>query len=155
MRSGGDGADHRRMSQLSTSTDTRTPLDTVVALYAAFGRGDMPALFSLLDDDVDWSLDVPAEGGQLVPMFRHGRGHDAVRGYFSGVAQLEFHVFEPVALHADGDVVLAELRLDVTHRSTGRRAAFEEIHHWVVRDGVVVRFRPFVDTATMIEIYRG
>lgn len=144
---------------MTNATDTKTdpattPLDVVGAIYGAFGRGDIPAILERLDPDVDWSLQVDAPGAELVPMFRNGRGHDAVLAYFAGVAAMEIHSFEPHAFHVDGDTVLVEIRMDFTHRETGKRGRFDEIHHWIVRDGRVVRYRPFVDTATFIEVHR-
>lgn len=136
-----------------TATSVR-PVDTVGAVYAAFGRGDLPGLFALLHPEVDWSATVTAPGAELVPMLRNGLGHDAARRYFGGVAQLEVHVFEVGRCFVDGDVVVAEVHLEATHRSTGKRAALDELHQWVVRDGQVVRYRPFVDTAALIELYR-
>ena len=83
----------------------------------------------------------------------HDGPHDRLT-HDNGVAELEFHVFDPHDIHIDGDVVLVELTLDVSHRATGKRARFEEIHHWIVRDGLVVHFRPYADTAALIELYR-
>lgn len=137
-----------------TPTPTPTQLDTVQAIYAAFGRGDLPGLLELLDPDVDWSADVPAPGAELVPMLHRGRGRDAARAYFAGVGQLEFHAFDVQAFHADGDVVLAEVHFEATHRTTGTRLSMDEIHRWVVRDGRAVQYRPYLDTATLIEAYR-
>jgi ketosteroid isomerase-like protein len=131
------------------------PVDVVQGLYAAFGRGDIAGMLDLIDPDVDWSLQVDAPGGELVPMLRNGRGHQHVQGYFAGVAQLEFHVFEPQAFHVDGDTVLVELALDLSHRTTGKRAQLGEIHRFVVRDGKIVHYRPYVDTATLIDLFRS
>ena len=114
----------------------------------------MPGLFALLHADIDWSIDVTAPGGDLVPMLRHGVGHAAVEYYFSGVAQLEFHVFEVGRSFVDGDAVVAEIHLEATHHVTGKRAVLDELHHWVVRDGLAVRYRPYVDTAALIELFR-
>ena len=114
----------------------------------------MPGLFALLHPDIDWSIDVTAPGGELVPMLRHGVGHAAVEYYFSGVAQLEFHVFEVGRNFVDGDAVVAEIHLEATHRATGKRTVLDELHHWVVRDGLAVRYRPYVDTAALIELFR-
>lgn len=113
----------------------RTPLQTVQGIYAAFGRGDMPGLFDLLHPEIDWSVTVTAPGGELVPMLRHGIGHGAVQHYFSGVAQLEFHVFEVGRCFVEGDTVIAEIRFEATHRGTQRRASIDELHHWTVREG--------------------
>ena len=139
---------------MTNTATTITPLDIVGGIYAAFGRGDIPGILELIDPDVDWSLQVDAPGGELVPMLRNGRGHEAVLGYFGGVADMEIHAFEPHAFHVDGDTVLVEIRMDFTHRTTGKRGRFDEIHHWIVRDGKVVRYRPFLDTAGMIEVHR-
>lgn len=137
-----------------TTTERATPVETVGAVYAAFGRGDLPGLLALLHPEVDWSVTVTAPGGELVPMLRNGVGHDAVQHYFAGVAQLEMHVFEVGRLFVDGDTVVAEVHLEATHRRTGKRASLDELHHWVVRDGQVVRYRPHVDTAELIELFR-
>lgn len=143
---------------MDTTTDTTTDITSAVAVvgavYAAFGRGDLPGLFALLHPEVDWSVTVTAPGADQVPMLRNGVGHDAARHYFGGVAQLEMHVFDVGRLFVDGDAVVAEVHFEATHRATGRRAAIDELHHWVVRDGQVVRYRPYVDTAALIELFR-
>lgn len=126
----------------------------VGGIYAAFGRGDMPGLFSLLHPEIDWSITVTAPGGDLVPMLRHGIGHRAVEYYFGGVAQLEFHVFDVGRCFAADDAVVAEVHFEATHRVTGHHAVIDELHHWTVRDGLAVRYRPFLDTAALIELYR-
>lgn len=131
-----------------------TPLDVVRGVYAAFGRGDMAGLFAMLHSEVEWSATVDAPGSELVPMLRHGIGHRAVEHYFGGVAQLEFHVFDVGRCFVDGDTVVAEVHVDVTHRDTSKRAQLDELHYWVIREGLAVRFRTYVDTATLIELYR-
>lgn len=130
------------------------PEQVVAAVYGAFGRGDMAGLFSLLHPQIDWGAEVSAPGAERVPMLHHGTGHGAVERYFGGVAQLEFHVFDVGRLFAGGDAVVAEIHLEATHRSTGRRVALDELHHWVVRDGLAVRYRPYLDTAALIELFR-
>ena len=78
-------------------------------------------------------------------MFRNGRGHDAVRHYFSGVAELEFHRFEPRLIVEQGDTVLVDLAIDVAHRGTGKSTAYEEIHRFRVgADGRICAYRPFL-----------
>ena len=52
------------MSDAQTQTQT-SPAETIGAIYAAFGRGDLPALFALLHPEVDWSVTVTAPGGDL------------------------------------------------------------------------------------------
>lgn len=136
------------------ATTATTPLEVVGGIYTAFGQGDMPGLFSLLHPEIDWSVTVASPGGELVPMLRHGIGHSAVEQYFGGVAQLEFHVFDIGRCFLDGDAVVVEVHFEATHRATGKRGVIDELHHWVVRDGLAVRYRPYVDTAALIELYR-
>jgi ketosteroid isomerase-like protein len=155
-----DGHDGRMTNPQTTpdatlSDERGAPIATIRALYAAFGRGDLDAMLALIDPDVDWSLQVDAPDAALVPMFRNGRGHDAVRHYFSGVADLDFNRFVPVRFLADGDTVIVQLEVDFTHRVTGKRARLEEIQRFVVsREGKIVHYRPFVDTATFIDVFR-
>lgn len=139
---------------MDTTLQSRTPTHVVVAIYEAFGRGDMPGLFGRLHPEIDWSIEVTAPGAELVPMLHHGIGHEAAARYFAGVAQLEFHRFDIGQVFADGDIVVAEVHFEATHRVTGRRAAIDELHHWTVRDGLAVRYRPYVDTAALIEMHR-
>jgi ketosteroid isomerase-like protein len=146
--------DERIVVRMNDTITTPTALETVQAIYGAFATGDLDAMFGRFDPAIDWSMQVDAPGAELVPMLHHGIGHDAAHHYFGGAAELEFHVFDLVAFHEAGDVVLVELHLDATHRATGKRAALDEIHHWTVRDGLAVRYRPFVDTATLIELFR-
>lgn len=138
----------------TTTSNAPAPSETVGAVYAAFGQGDLPGLFALLHPEVDWSLTVSAPGAERVPMLRNGVGHQAAEHYFAGVAQLEMHVFDVGRLFVDGDAVVAEIHFEATHRETGKRTAIDELHHWVVRDGQVVRYRPYLDTAALIELYR-
>lgn len=143
-------------TQTTPTAQPTAPVDVVGGLYAAFAVGDMDTFLTLVDPDVDWSLQVDALGASDdVPMLRNGRGHEAVLGYFGGVAHLEFHVFEPHTFHVAGDVVLVELVLDMSHRETGKRARLDEIHRFVVRDGRVVHYRPFTDTAALADLFRA
>ncbi len=134
---------------------TGSPLATVQALYEAFGVGDMEGILAQIDADVDWSVQVKAPGAELVPMFQNGRGHEAVLRYFSGVADMDFHQFEPRMMLEQGDTVIVVLAVDFTHKKTGKRGQFEEIHRFRVgATGKILRYRPFVDTATFIEVFR-
>ena len=149
---GAQGGDMDTTADITTTA--RTAPETVGEVYASFGRGDLPGLLSLLHPEVEWSFTSTAPGADLVPMLRHGIGHDAVTRYFEGVGRLEMHVFEVARLLVDGDTVVAEIHLEASHRSTGARAAIDELHHWTVRDGLVVRYRPYLDTAALIELFR-
>ena len=145
----------------TSATDTaqppaanQDPIAVIQSLYAAFARGDLDAVLDHLHPEVDWSIEVEAPGAELVPMFHNGIGRDAALSYFGGVAQMEIHAFEPRTFHRAGDVVIVELVLDFTHRTTGKHLRNDEIHRFVVRDGMIVHYRPYCDTAGFIEAFR-
>lgn len=150
----GDDTSAPASTTTGTATEVRTPLDTIASMYDAFGRGDIEGILAHLDPEVDWGTQVDAPGAELVAMFRHGTGHGAALHYFGGVAALEFHAFVPLRFLVDGDVVYVDLDLDVEHRGTGKRARIAEVHRFTVRDGLVVEYRNYLDTATMIELHR-
>lgn len=139
---------------MSTSMPT-DPVTTVQRTYAAFGERDMPGLLSLIDEEVEWSFDVDAPGAELVPMFRRHRGHDGVRAYLAAVSELEMLAFEPREFLTDGRTVVARLRIHIRHPGTGKDIDLDEIHRYELgEDGRIVRYRPYTDTAGIIEIYR-
>jgi ketosteroid isomerase-like protein len=67
-------------------------VDTVQRIYAAFGRGDIPAIIDELDDNVEWDVEVPTPG---VPWLQPRRGKTGVLAFFQSLAPLAFPTFDP------------------------------------------------------------
>jgi ketosteroid isomerase-like protein len=129
---------------------------TVQAIYAAFGRGDIPAILDRLADDVRWEHWPGGSGAQRhgVPWLLERTGREDVAGFFASLAALDFHAFEPTALLEGDGAVVAVIAVDVTVRATGERFRDDEIHLWSFdADGRVTAFRHFVDTAKHVEAY--
>jgi ketosteroid isomerase-like protein len=120
-------------------------LHTVQEIYAAFGRGDVETILAKLADDVDWEYGHP---GSEVPWLERRRGRDGAAEFFASLAALDFHVFRPKEMLADGPVVVALVDVEFTVKETGRRVAEEEeIHVWRFDEaGLVARFRHGVDS---------
>lgn len=129
--------------------------DVILDLYAAFGRGDVPAVLARVAPDAQWGYEPPSPWvEQLIPWFRRGTGRDAAVGYFTGVAQtMEFHHFEPMLVAGEGDRVLAQIRLDATIRTTGKRLTTTEVHAFRVRDGMIVEYSPVVDGYAFVNAF--
>jgi ketosteroid isomerase-like protein len=52
--------------------------------------------------------------------------------------------------------VVARVRIHIRHPRTGKDIELDEIHRYEFgEDGRIVRYRPYTDTAGVIEIYRG
>jgi uncharacterized protein len=124
---------------------------TIVDLYAAFGRADVPGIFSLIHDDASWGLEgAPAALGFMA----RGKGKQAAGRYFEGVGRdLEMHGFAPLVIAADGDRVLALVEEDFTVRPTGKRAKVRSVHAFRVVNGLVVDYAPVIDCAAFVAAF--
>ena len=119
---------------------------TVMAMYEAFGRGDVEFIVDQLDDDVAWEQHANDHG---IPYLVPGRGHDHVRDFFRQLTEhADLELFEP------GRPLVSENQVAVPVRARGRVRAtgkvFEddpEIHLWTFgADGKVVAFKHLADT---------
>ena len=134
-------------------------VQTVQAIYEAFGRGDVPAILDLMSDSVEWEQWEGYNTGQDagVPWLVHRSGKDGVAGFFAALAEgLEVHSFEPVNLLEGGGQVAATISIDGTATKTGERFQDEEIHLWTFDEsGKVTGMRHYADTAKHINAVTG
>jgi ketosteroid isomerase-like protein len=120
-------------------------IETVREMYAAFARGDVPAVLERLDPDVTWVTppSLPWSRGEY-------GGREQVLEYFSSFSDaLEDAAVEPRELLACGDRVVALGEERARIRATGGRFAVPFAHVIRVRDDRVVELRGHVDTATI------
>jgi hypothetical protein len=121
---------------------------TIQELYAAFGRGDMATIMAGLADDVVWE----SEGVAVLKAsgIRHGKAE--TMGFFAALAaenaDSKLTITEYVA---SGDVVMTIGRFAGTARATGKKIDTPIAHYWEFRDGKVVRYVGFSNTAAFVE----
>jgi ketosteroid isomerase-like protein len=134
--------------------DAQSNVRTVETIYAAFGRGDVPAILEHLAEDVEWEY---GQAENPVPWLQRRSGRAAVGQFFAALSALEFHKFVPKVMLEGAGVVVALIDLEATVKQTGRRIAEEdETHIWRFDDrGSVIRFRHAVDTAQHVAAFRG
>jgi ketosteroid isomerase-like protein len=119
----------------------------VQEIYAAFGRGDVPAILALLSDDAELHHEGPAE---VVPWSMYYRGKDQWGQYFQMVGgALEFTEFVPERFIAQGDTVVALGHFAGRARATGRPFASHWAMEWTFKDGAVTSCRVHEDTAAL------
>ncbi|MGQ0576536.1 MAG: nuclear transport factor 2 family protein [Pseudonocardia sp.] len=138
------------------TTTTKTNADTVGALYAAFGRGDVPAILDVLADDVVWEgwADNTAQRAG-VPWMARRCGPNQVAEFFAVVGSWTVDDFAVLDVIGTGRQVVAEVRAAFTLPGGGRFAE-EELHLWTFDDaGRVIGFRHYLDTAKHIAAARG
>src|SRR5262245_46019539 len=120
--------------------------------YAAFAKGDIPALLNLIADDVVWhgvyggSSDVPQAGER--------RGRAAVAEFFKLVGEtVAFARFEPRDFVATGDKVVTLGHYTGTVKTTGRSFDSDFAMVSTFRDGKIARFQEFTDSAAVNRAY--
>ncbi len=120
-------------------------IQTVQSIYGAFGRGDVPAILSHLDADVDWDYGV-MDGG--APWIKPRRGRDAVAEFFQALDAVSFTRFEPKMFLTEGNVVVVLIDLGFAVKATGKNVnESDEVHIWHFNEqGLVSRFTHKCDT---------
>ena len=120
--------------------------------YAAFGRGDVNAILSMVDDSVEWEGVKGTEG--VAPHAGLRRGKAAVGEFFQLVGStLDFQAFEPREFIAQGDTVVAIGFYKATVKATNKQTASDWAMVFNFRNGKIVRFREFTDSAAVIRAY--
>ena len=116
--------------------------------YAAFLRGDVTSLLVLLSDDVVWE---PVLGtASHVPFSGKRQGKPGVAEFFQLVATHEdFTQFEPREFVAQGDAVVAVCHYKATSKATGKTFESDFVMVFTLKDGKIVRFREFTDSAAV------
>lgn len=112
--------------------------DIVKDLYAAFGKGDVPAVLGAFDPGIQWN---EAEH------FLYADGNP-----YTGPQAVAEGVFQRIVSDVDGFTVAAEHFIDCgativvegryrgTMKSTRTRVDAQFAHVWQMRDGKVIRF---------------
>ena len=114
--------------------------------YAAFGRGDIPALLGYMTDDVQWR---PVIGtSKQVPFSGERKGKAGVAEFFKTVGETEeFQQFEPREFIAQGNTVVAIGHYRATAKAGGKSFESDFVMVFTFRDGKVATFREFTDSA--------
>jgi ketosteroid isomerase-like protein len=119
----------------------------VQGIYDAIGRGDVPAVLGALDPEVDWNeMEGFPYAGQYV-------GPDAVlNGVIArlGAEWDGFSVVPDQVLDA-GEHVVGLGWYSGTYKATGKAFRARFAHVWTLRDGKVIHFQQYADTAKVQE----
>ena len=119
--------------------------------YAAFGRGDIPALVGMMNPAIEWH--DPGWRGAAPPV--SGRiylGPRAVeRDVLAGLAAAwDGFRAEPEDFLPSGERVVVLGRYRGTAKATGRAVDVPFIHVWTVRDGTLCRLQTATDSALVL-----
>ena len=120
-------------------------LDAVRSIYAAFARGDVPAVLTALAPEVRWT---EAEG------FPYGGTYVGPSAVLEGVfvrlgTEWEGFAAAPERFVVEGQTVIALGTYSGTYRGSGKSFSAPFVHVWDFEDGKVARFQQHTDTAVI------
>jgi hypothetical protein len=120
--------------------------EIVKQAYAAFGRGDIPALLASLDENVDWQ---PVVGtNPPIPTAGRRRGRAEVGRFFEALGKnLAFSNFEAREFVAQGDKVIALGHYAAKALPTGLNMESDWVMVFTLKNGKVTKFTEFSDSA--------
>lgn len=119
-------------------------IEKVKKAYEAFGRGDIPAVVADYAPDMEWHSPkgTPGIGGV------HRGPQAIVEGVFIPMSQLWENMTLNIQEYIDaGDRVIALGTLRATARETGKSDEMAIVHITTFRDGKMVKFEDYGDTA--------
>ncbi|MGA8656051.1 MAG: nuclear transport factor 2 family protein [Chthoniobacterales bacterium] len=119
-------------------------LTVVQQAYDAFRRQDIPAVLGLVAAEVDWEF----IGSANLPYSGRRQTRETVADFFAALAQAEdIHAFESRNfIEADEHVTVLGW-VKATARDTQRTYESEWVHVVTVRDGKIIHWRGFANTA--------
>ncbi|MBV9768288.1 MAG: nuclear transport factor 2 family protein [Bryobacterales bacterium] len=123
---------------------------TVEALYAAFGRGDIPFVIGLLDPQIMWN-----EADNFLYADRNPYiGVDAVlTGVFARLAG-EWDGFSaiPQEIVDGGETVVSLGHYGGVYKGTGVKVNAQYVHVFKFRGGKIANFQQYTDTAQFRDV---
>jgi len=116
-------------------------------LYASSSTGDVNAILDLLHDDVSWG--ITSVSSDVVPPHGIFQGKTNALKFFQGWGQSgEFKRFEARDFVAAGDHVFALLQYEYQVKATGKVVKNGDcLQHFTFKDGKIIRWRGYEDTA--------
>jgi len=128
-------------------------VDFIKSLYAAFGRGDIQTLLNGLSENVEWTTAGPPAD---LPFAGARQGRQQVAQFFQVIDDhLSIENFQPFNFIAQGDHVVVQGRDSGKVKSNGRNFDSDWVHVFTVRNGVVVKFEEYFDTAKFLSAFKA
>jgi ketosteroid isomerase-like protein len=121
-------------------------------IYAAFGRGDIPAVLASFHPQIEWRQ---AEGN---PYHMDGSawiGPQAVlENLFVRIgAEWDGFTITIQKIHDAGEYVIIEGRYTGTYKPSGKKLDSQLCHVWRVQDGKLVSFQQYLNTAQLQQVF--
>ncbi|MEU6186929.1 nuclear transport factor 2 family protein [Nocardia sp. NPDC047038] len=132
---------------MAADSSVRSPRELVERLFGELPARDPDAFVALLAPDAVFEIPFAIPGHPT-----HLEGREAIREHlaqrWSGLSGIEVHAIHPQVYETtDPEVLLVENEVDMTIPGSGRARRRTSVNVVRVRDGQVVLFRDYMDTA--------
>lgn len=135
---------HTFAQERTAATSTAVVKD----LYAAFTRGDLDHIGTLLAPDTVWTVHGPEH---LIPYAGVYKGPAGVRQFFASVgATIDVREIGQDEFVEQGDTVAVTGWERSVARETGGEFVAHWVHVWQVERGLITRFEEFTDSAAIV-----
>jgi len=132
---------------------TDTKIQTIQAIYEAFGRGDVAFILDKVTEDVDWASEPDSK---IAPWHGIRRGRQDVPSFFEQLAAgIEVTEFTPLSFTSNDSDVMVVIRFGLRVPVTGKSGTMDIHHWWRFRDGKVCFYRGTEDTALTAALLDG
>lgn len=120
-------------------------VNVVRAMYDAFATGDIPTIIAALDPRVEW---WEAENFIYADRNPYVGPSAVLEGVFARIAdEWEGFAVSPEGILDAGDTVVGHGYYSGTYKANGAGVRAQFAHHFTFRDGKVVKFQQYTDTA--------
>jgi ketosteroid isomerase-like protein len=120
-------------------------VNKVRSMYEAFGRGDIPFVLGGLDPNVEW---WEAENFIYADTNPYVGPNAVLEGVFMRLgAEWDGFAVSPEDVLDAGDTVIGHGHYSGKYKKTGRDVRAQFAHFFSFRDGKIVKFQQYTDTA--------
>lgn len=130
-----------------------TATELATKTYELFGAGKAYDILDLMDDSVVWELIGPSS----IPYFGTFHGKAGVKEFLDRLIRVEeFIVFKELRMlsgDVSADFVTVFGHEHMRAKSTGREFKAKWVHVFEARDGKILRWTEYIDTAPIVEAY--
>ncbi len=128
-------------------------VNSVRGMYEAFAKGDIPRIIAALDPQVEW---WEAENFIYADKNPYVGPNTVLQGVFLRIVdEWENFTVSPIDILDAGDTVVGRGYYSGTYKKNGERIEAQFAHFFTFRNGKVVKFQQYTDTAQFLQAVKN
>ena len=118
---------------------------TITQLYRDYENGHAEQILAALPNDFVFEFTSDPSTGRDAGVCRSK--DELVRHLGNVASYIQFNSYHPTNILVDGSQAAAQIQVDLTYRTTGRRFSTSIAHFWSFEDGIPVHLVEYMDSA--------